>query len=594
MRQVSQDLKVHADTSHQGGEEAIHPSFRFPGWRKFLPVLLPYILLVATGLHGIDYGFHVDEKAKNTKWLATMVRTETLLPEDYIYPGMIYWIGLGSLLPETASLAWYHPEEGRAVYLTSVVNSDDFIFRLRGVVLCIASLAVVWVYTIVLLWRGSWIEALIASCILAFSWEFAYHARFFATDCLVVQFASLTLLLLLAALFRRSLWLLFAGAVVAGMTTSTKYPAGLLLLPVFLTAYWIWKDKKFSGNRFVFYIKLYLAFCLGYLVITPGTLLRPTYFLHSIHYAKAVYGDGWYNYTVDGFGDHIWRMLCYLSSVVFSPFPVIAWSIFALALVGVYQMARDEWRTFTVFIIFPFFYFLYFGTQMAMLVRNTLVLTPFLAILAGHGAMKLIEIARQGTSQKKGDASSSTWVAFILKFAIFLGLAANVGWLVYAAETVALRSGKGTHRQTEPYEVLYEKYKEPFLGEAADYVKSHPEQRITVSPRLREAMIGSGLVEPGYDWIEPDEAEFALFLHREGINRRRWSTDISDLFLRCFGPNEVNLNSYPSWQGDDRILMMRADLAEKEGQIGRVWGSAYGRVFPPLKKTHKPGEARSK
>lgn len=32
------------------------------GWRAFVPFLLPFVILVVTGVRGLDFGFHWDER----------------------------------------------------------------------------------------------------------------------------------------------------------------------------------------------------------------------------------------------------------------------------------------------------------------------------------------------------------------------------------------------------------------------------------------------------------------------------------------------------------------------------------------------------
>ena len=47
-----------------------------------------------------------------------------------------------------------------------------------------------WLYRLVLTWRGSRIEALLAASLLALSWEVSYHTRWVAPDGLLMQFSA--------------------------------------------------------------------------------------------------------------------------------------------------------------------------------------------------------------------------------------------------------------------------------------------------------------------------------------------------------------------------------------------------------------------
>ncbi len=62
-------------------------------------------------------------------------------------------------------------------------------------------------------------------------------------------------------------------------------------------------------------------------------------------------------------------------------------------------------------------------------------------------------------------------------------------------------------------------------------------------------------MDPGGD------ADAALFLASEGM--RPWTANRRRLVDRWFGPHEVNFNYYPTWQGDDRILLMPMDKARR-------------------------------
>ena len=82
--------------------------------------------------------------------------------------------------------------------------------------------------------RPRWWEAFIAAGTLGLSWEFAYHARWVANDCLLTQFAALTILML--ALFHRTEragWV-YGAAVAVGLEPVRSIPGVILLVPVLI------------------------------------------------------------------------------------------------------------------------------------------------------------------------------------------------------------------------------------------------------------------------------------------------------------------------------------------------------------------------
>ena len=61
---------------------------------NMLPVLLPLLILVWTGLIGVDFGYHWDENWAQLHPVRQSVATGSLLPNFYIYPSVNYWLNL--------------------------------------------------------------------------------------------------------------------------------------------------------------------------------------------------------------------------------------------------------------------------------------------------------------------------------------------------------------------------------------------------------------------------------------------------------------------------------------------------------------------
>ena len=206
------------------------------GLLRHASVLLPLALLIGTGLWGLDFGLHWDERPWQIGPVKQMVQSGTLLPGYYTYPSFDYWLNLLVLAPDAAA----SPTAGENLrrHLLRTLDSPAYLLRLRAVYLLITSLSLVWVYLLVLQRRDSWLEALFAASLVACSWEVAYHLRWVATDGILMQFAALTVLLAVHALkSRRDSWLM-AAAAVAGLGCGAKYPGGLLVLPVVLAVPW--------------------------------------------------------------------------------------------------------------------------------------------------------------------------------------------------------------------------------------------------------------------------------------------------------------------------------------------------------------------
>lgn len=70
---------------------------------RLAPVLLPFRLLVGTGLRGLDFGLRWDGRPWQIGPTKHMVESETLLPGYYTYPSFDYWLDLAVLLPNVVT-----------------------------------------------------------------------------------------------------------------------------------------------------------------------------------------------------------------------------------------------------------------------------------------------------------------------------------------------------------------------------------------------------------------------------------------------------------------------------------------------------------
>jgi 4-amino-4-deoxy-L-arabinose transferase-like glycosyltransferase len=421
-------------------------------WR-YAPVLLPLTLLIATGFVGLDFGLHWDERPWQIGPVKTIVESHTLLPGYYTYPSFDYWLNLLVLAPEVVAPRSHGESLGQ--HLIRALGSHDYLMRLRAVYLVITSLTLVWVYLFVLQRRDSWLEALFAASVLACSWEVAYHLRWVATDGMLMQFAALTALLATFALKSRHQFWLLAAAVVAGLGCGTKYPGGLLVLPVALAGLFATTGCPFR-ERALRLVKPVAVFVLVYLAVTPATVLQPTKVAHAVFFEIGHYG--WVGHAGHSVGrgfDHAWRMLIYFSIVFFSPYLIVSLFIFALALIGIVSVMRFNLREGVVFLVFPLFYLLLFSMQRAMVVRNLLAVMPFFAVVAARGASVIGESfggnqAVPASLSRRPSWRLAVWIALL---AVTLGT--NASWLIASAESIAAR------------------HTDRFVREAAEYIRGH-------------------------------------------------------------------------------------------------------------------------
>jgi hypothetical protein len=529
-------------------------------------VALPLFLFIFTGLRGIDFGFHWDEKEHQLDPARTMIKTGVLLPRAYIYPSLNRVITLVPVLP-TAVKALSDDKKSAADVQAAILKNMDrarYPLEVRAAFMVTASLAIVWLYLLILSWRQSLAEALIGASLMGLSWEFAYHARWTASDCIVAQFGALALLFAMRFRMRprRPIWL-FLGAAAAGLAAGSKYPGAILILPVLIAAFQSERGPGSLKRIARRYIQLFACFSIVYLMTTPGTLLDPVKFFADLKLARVTYKTGWHGYTVTAGLPHFIGNLGYLALSFFSHYKALASLLFGASLYGLYRLTRDSIGDAAVVAVTPLLYLAYFSFgQGVMVVRNLLLLGPFLALLAARGIMDLFRLLR--------------WRA--LKIAAGVALAGifivNGAWLVRSAETIRER-GRAN-----------------YVAQAVEYMRARPGDSFFVSKRVLDAARAAHLdLPPNVVSGTGKASHVVIYAKADGPGHRKWKANDPWLTVAVFGPNEVNSNYYATWRGDDRVFVMTTSKALERGVPmalsggdeggGQSWKDSEPPIEPP-------------
>jgi hypothetical protein len=511
-----------------------------------LPVFIPLFIIIGTGLWGLDFGLHWDEKAWQIKPVKEMIQTGILLPQRYIYPSFDYWINAAALIPDLFDAL----QKGSDISdtLLNALDSHQYLMRLRAIYLIITSLSILWVYLFILHWRRSWVEAILAASFLGFSWEVAYHLRWVSTDGMLMNFGALTLLCI--GLSRHNTkgrkWVCFA-AITAGLGFGTKYPGGLLLIPVLLSGYFYNDADTIFSEKIGFLIKLLGLFFISYLIITPGTVLQPLVFMNDVLSEIKHYSSGHGGHSVRPGFDHAYHLFIYYSSVLFSPFVISGILIFFLSVVGCLCVIKDSPKIALFIFSFIVPYFLYFSSQRAMVARNLLVSAPYLAVLAGLGTGFLSRWLNQERKAKK-HYKKIIFTSLHITFIVFViaTLVINAGWLAYAAGTIKDRKS------------------DRFVRKAASFMSGKKEAHFFLSPLARIKLSFIEALENLNIVGDFSDADYLVLYASEGVKRwHDWPANLPGLTEAWFGPLEVNFNVYPNWWGDDRLLIVSKAIAEK-------------------------------
>jgi hypothetical protein len=464
--------------------------------------------------------------------LGALVREDgiSLAAGWYNYPSIWYDLCLVALGPA----GWGAID---ASALERIVFGEAFVLRARLIFLLVSSAAIIWTYLLVVHWRGNRTEALVAAAALGLSWELGYHSRWIAADAFVVQFTALTTLLcMLAVRSSHGRWELPAAAFAAGLATGTKYPAGILLLQVFAVIRYRSSQQSETGTDgeqpLRSAVLVGVVFGVAFLLTTPGALLEPSKFLGDIaHEVRHYSAAGHRGYTTSSFAEHLGLASLYLSTQLFSPFAILSAGFFALAGLGCWRLASESPRTFLLLMLAPGLYLLYFSLQRALIVRNLLLLSPYLAVAIGIGAVWL-----------RGQLATTTWKRRLFDAALIAAFLANAIWIFDAALTIR-------HFDRALY-----------LESAVELVRARADTRFSLSPGLRQAL--SRRAPALGNVTAPGSAELSLAWTSELRSAEQpWPPLPANWPGRyvVFGPRDVNFDYCPDWEGRDRIVVMPAE-----------------------------------
>ncbi len=466
-------------------------------------------------LRGIDFGYQWDESSV-LSWARHSVTTGSLLPPNYIYPSFSHDLLLACLLPELLKHAiGFFSETYTRVALIDLMRSDIFLIRARTVFCLITLLTIPFVYSLVLRWGRRPAEALLAAAIVALSWEGYYHALWVSPNGPMTAFAALTLLLAMRGQIR-------TAGVAAGLAASCKYPMALLLVPVILAAA-PQNKRDTAGARTA--LAALLTFALTFFLTTPGILFEPLRVWADVMRTAHEYSASFGGYTVAAWSEHLPLMMRYLTGPLLSSYAPAALLFSLLAGVGIVSIWRENSRDAAVFFAFPAIYISYFAGQHVMLVRNYIPILPFMGVLAARGFFFL--------------SGRSKPVKTALVALLFAALGANAFRIIQSAESLTHRRGSET------------RYARSF----AAFTEARPAETFRISEKTARAVLATGAALNS-NLKENGTAQWAALYSNEVLDWHRWTANHPGIIRASFGPLDANLDYYPTWEGNPRIVIV--------------------------------------
>ncbi|MCX6357361.1 MAG: glycosyltransferase family 39 protein [Candidatus Aureabacteria bacterium] len=474
---------------------------------------LGFCLSVLIGIIGIDFGHHWDEcvilRYEINRWL----------PQEYGYPSMTYNISHFAIASHLAAKAVRFRIEDASTwrerlrrYTDDERNQNRMKLISRSVCLVISQLTIVAVFLIVAGAFGGW-EACLACLFLSFSNEFLYHSRWSVPDTLMAFWSTATVACILLSLRRNSMKLLYAAAVLTGLAIATKYTTIFLLCPLCACCLMLPHNTRGQGLRRC--LLLIIAATAAFFLVCPGIIIENEKFWRTLSPVVCDYTSGLGGYTVEPWLPHLARMLVYITTQHFSDVMAINLALSVFCLWGLVSWMCVRKKEMALTFIYLIFFTGFIASYKIMLVRNLMVLFPFLAIFTARGIVSVGSLLPRRPKR--------------LLYACILSALA-----VTAA--IEMKDAIEIHRHAHDYDYP--------LARALEYITKDAGHRYYIHENIRDALARRGKLPPNAT-ANAGEADFILafppvFPH-----------DIENspfVFKEWFGTREMNYRYYSTWQ----------------------------------------------
>jgi hypothetical protein len=469
----------------------------------------------------VPFGKHWDEW-KIIEGVQATIMSGVLLPAGYNWPSLTYLIALFTSLANIPAVLEAGSVAAAKAQLADIVGSPTFTHQLRTVFAVLTASTGLFAILAARAIGTSWLAASISGAVVLSSFQVLYHSRWIAPDSLVMLACAMTLAAALRAVRDQRRLPLLLAAVAAGLAAAAKYPAGcLLLLPLIAAA---------RGPAVLARLTVVLAvFAAAYLVITPGTIVDSERFVTDVlfeidHYNRLGHGG----YTVEAGWPHFAGILDFIAFRLASPHAIVSVIVLAAAVVGGVVVWHGNWDAAALLIPIPLLYIVYMATNRVLIVRNLLILVPFVAILAAVAVDKFAQLFRPAAVRVAIPVAAATVLAF--------------NWPTFLHAVWS----------------MHDLGRESWRKSSATYVAEHPDRRFAISPRIAELLLERPKAPSAVTVYPPERADAYIYVlgehHAKIANRRNTYRVIA-------GPDDIDLDYYPTWLGLERIVVVDGPVA---------------------------------
>jgi hypothetical protein len=233
-------------------------------------------------------------------------------------------------------------------------------------------------------------------------------------------------------------------------------------------------------------------------------------------------------YTVEAGWPHLAGILDFIAFRLASPYPIVSVLVLTAAVAG----GAVAWcvnRYAAVFLTaVPVLYIVYMATNRVLIVRNLLILVPFVAILVAVAVDNLARLFQSVTIRIAIPVAAATLLA--LNWPIFLHVAASM----------------------QDLDV------ESWRRSIATYVAAHRDRHYAVSPRVAALLFERPEAQSPVTVYPPERSDAYIYVlgeHHARIANRR------NTYRVVAGPDDVDLDYYPTWLGLERIVIVDGPVA---------------------------------
>lgn len=343
-------------------------------------ILISSIFLIALFLrvwavdYDLPYIYHPDEPGY-IMISQNIFKTGDLNPHFFNYPSLFFYINALAYVPYYLFgklVGVLHSPNDIQPVITLIMGvtrapMPTTVLLGRAVTLCFGMGAVGLTYLVGKRITGRTAVGISAALMVAISPAHVWHSRLITPDTFVMFFSLATLLVTILIYQQGKTWQYIAAGICVGLTASSKYNGGLIILPLLIAHLLRYGKTAFKQPN----LYLALLFCgIGFFATTPYAILDSAKFLNDLKFEAQHYASGHAGME----GNALQWYLNYMWET--------GVGLYLLAVVGLFYGAIRHPKETGLLSIFPVVYFTFISNFIVRNDRTFLPLAAFLFVLA--------------------------------------------------------------------------------------------------------------------------------------------------------------------------------------------------------------------